>query len=163
MKNLILKYGIISGLISSIVGTLNWFVIAKPLGVTISQTVGFTTIALVLLCIPLGVKYYKNNINNGVISLKESFKIGFGITSVSGIVMAIHSIIFFALQKDEFLEWQIQDMTDAELLVHNQQMAETPDFVFTPLFQGLVMFVMVFLFGALITVITAYLFRKKGV
>ena len=77
--------------------------------------------------------------------------------------MGIHSILFFALQRDEFLEWQKQGMSEAELLIHNQQMAEMPSFAFTPWFQGIVMFVMVLLIGAFITFVSALIFKKKSV
>jgi len=160
MKNYIWKYGIIGGLISSVLGTLNWMFIAKPLGVAFSQTVGYLSIAISLLCIPFGVRYFKKKHNNNQVSFGQAFKIGLAITGVAGIVMAIHSILFFTFQKNEFLDWQKQGLSDSELTAFNEQMAQTPDFVYTPFFQGLVMFVMVFLIGAVINLISA-LFMKN--
>ena len=160
MKNIVFKYGIIGGLISSLLGTLNWIMIAKPLGVQVSQTVGYLSIILSLMCIPLGIRYFREKLNQGLVSFGQAMKIGLSITSIAGVVMAIHSILFFALQKDEFIAWQRANLTGEDLIAFNEQLASGPDFIFTPLFQGLVMFVMVFLIGGVINVISA-LFLKK--
>jgi len=135
--------------------------VARPFGVTSSQTVGYISIALSLLCIPFGIRYFKEKLNNGLVSFGQAFKIGLGITCVSGIVMAIHSFLFFALQKDEFLEWQRSSLTQAELTAFNEQLAQMPEFAYTPWFQGVVMFFMVFLIGAVINLVSALVLRRE--
>lgn len=162
MKNYIWKYGIIGGLVSSFLGTLNWIVIAKPFGVSVSQTVGYLSILVSLLCIPFGVKYFRDKLNQGMVSLGQAFKIGLGITSVAGIVMALHSYLFFTFQKEEFMKWQRSGLSEAELAAYNEQIAQSPDFVFTPWFQAIVMFLMVFLFGLVVNLISALILKKKG-
>ena len=161
MKRFIIKYGIIGGLISSILGTLNWLLVARSIGVQGSQTIGYISITLSLLCIPFGVRFFRDKLNNETVSFGQAFKIGLGITVVAAIVMAIHSILFFALQKDAFLEWQRSGMTEVELLAFNEQLAQMPDFVYTPWFQGIVMFIMVFLIGAVVNLISALLLKKN--
>lgn len=158
-----LKYGIIGGIISSLLGTLNWVFVAEPLGVQGSQTVGYISITLSLLCIPLGVRHYRDQLNYGQVSFKQALKIGLGITMMAAIVMAIHSVLFFAFQKDAFLEWQRNDLDSEELSVFNEQLAQMPDYAFTPWFQGIVMFVMVLLIGAIINLITAAVLKKEGI
>lgn len=161
MKNYILKYGIAGGFISSILGTLNWLLVANHVGVSGSQAIGYISITLSLLCIPLGIKYYRDNLNDGIVSIIQSLKIGLSITIVAGIVMALHSILFFTFQKDEFLEWQKADLSQKELVAFNEQLAQMPDFVYDPWFQGIVMFFMVFLIGALINLISAQILKKE--
>lgn len=160
MKKYIIYYGIAGGLISSLLGTLNWLIIARPLGVTTSQTVGYISIAISLLCIPFGVRYFREKHNDGRVSLSEALKIGVAITTVAGVVMAIHSMIFFALQKDAFISWQQANLSADELQSYNEQLATMPDFAFTPWFQAIVMFIMVFLIGAVINIVSALMLRK---
>ena len=162
MKNYIIKYGVIGGIVSSILGTLNWILIADSVGVQASQAVGYTTIFLSLLCIPFGVRYFRDNLNNGNVSFGQAFKIGLGITSIAGIVMAIHSALFFALQKDEFLEWQRKNLSETELAAFNEQLAQMPDFAHTPWFQAIIMFIMVFLIGAVVNLISSLLLKKSA-
>lgn len=160
MTRLIIKYGIIGGLVSSLLGTLNWLLIAGPLGVQASETVGYTSIVLSLLCIPLGVRYYRDKLNHEVVSFGKALKIGLGITAVAAVVMGIHSILFFALQKEEFMAWQRANMSAAELTAFNEQLAQMPEFVFNPWFQGVVMFLTVFLIGAVINLVSALILKK---
>ena len=163
MKKYILKYGIIGGLVSSVLGTLNWILIAQSVGVSASQAVGYLSITLSLLCIPFGVRYFRDQLNQGRVNFTQAFRIGLGITLIAGIVMAIHSILFFAFQKEEFMEWQVKDLSPAELAAFNEQLAQMPDFAFTPWFQGIVMFIMVFLIGAVVNVISALILKKEVV
>lgn len=161
MKNYIIRYGVIGGLISSIIGTLNWILIADTIGVTGSQTVGYLTIFLSLMCIPFGVRYFRDQINNGAVSFRQAFTIGLGITSIAGVVMAIQSALFFALQKEEFIEWQRKNLSDVELAAFNEQLAHSPAFIFSPWFQAIVMFVMVFLIGAVVNVVSALILKQE--
>ena len=87
-------------------------------------------------------------------------KIGSGITIMAAIVMAIHSVLFFAFQKEEFLEWQRKDLNQTQLLAFNKQLEQMPDFTYEPWFQGIVMFFMVFLIGAVVNVISSVLLKK---
>ncbi len=160
LKRYIFKYGFVGGLVASVFGTLNWLLIAKPLGVAGSQSVGYLTITLSLLCIPLGVKYFRDKLNNGVVSFVQALKIGLGITGVAGIVMAVHSVLFFAFQKEEFIAWQRSDLTPTQLVAFDEQLAQLPDFAYTPWFQGIVMFCMVFLIGAVVNVISALILKR---
>lgn len=160
MKKIVLKYGIIGGVISSILGTLNWFTVANSIGVQGSQAIGYISILLSLLCIPFGIRYFRDKLNNETVSFGQSLKIGLGITIMAAVVMTIHSILFFIFQKEEFLEWQRKDLSQTELMSFNEQLAQMPDFSYTPWFQGIVMFFMVFLIGGVINVISALLLKK---
>ena len=160
MKKVVLQYGIIGGIVSSILGTLNWLLIAHPIGVQGSQAVGYASITLSLLCIPFGVRYFRDQLNEQAVSFKQALQIGLGITIMAAVVMALHSIVFFALQKEAFLEWQRADLNPAELAAFNAHLAQQPDFVYTPWFRGIVMFVLVFLIGAVVNLISALLLKK---
>ncbi len=161
MKNFIIKYGIAGGIVSSVLGTLNWLLIAQSIGVAGSQMIGYISIAISLLCIPLGLRYFRDQLNQGFLSFLQSFKIGTSITIIAAIVMAIHSVLFFTFQKEEFLEWQRKGLTQLELTAFNEQLAQMPDFAYTPWFQGIVMFIMVLLIGVVVNLISALVLVKK--
>lgn len=156
-----IKYGIAGGIISSILGTLNWLIIARPMGVSASQLVGYMSIAISLLCIPFGIRYFRDKLNEGKVSFSQGIKIGLGITSMAGLVMAIHSMLFFLFQKDEFIEWQKRDLDESALIAYNEQLAQMPDFAFAPWFQAIIMFTMVFLIGAAINLISSAVLKME--
>ena len=161
MSNFVLRYGIISGCISIALGLINWFFVAQPFGADSSQVVGYLSIVIALLCVPVGIKYYRDKLNNGVITFGRGFTIGIGITLINAIVSFLYSVTFFVIEGENFQEWREQAMTPAELEAFRAQLAGMPDFATGPLFQGLIVFVMVLLVGLIINVISSLSLTKS--
>ncbi|MEX0290201.1 MAG: DUF4199 domain-containing protein [Flavobacteriaceae bacterium] len=121
---------------------------------------GYLSIIAALLCIPLGIKYYRDKLNGGQVSFKEGFKIGIGITLVAALVMGIYSALFFAIAGDDFKAWQEKWAPEQPLDQADLQMAEVPDLIINPWFQALIMFIMVFLIGFIMNMISALALKK---
>ena len=162
MKNYVLRYGLIGGCLSIGLGLFNWFFIAQTFGYNASQFVGYLSIILGLLCIPLGIKYFRDNLNDGVISFSAGFKIGIGITFVTSIIMFFYSVLFFVLVGDDFNKWREKRLTVSELKQAELQMAEMPDFILSPWFQGLVTFLIIFLIGLIINLVSSLALKSSN-
>lgn len=161
MKKYVLRYGLWGGCIGMTLGLLNWFTIAQWFGRGPSEFVGYTTMMLSLLCIPLGVKYFKDKLNNGEVSIAQALKIGLGISVLASAIMGLYSALFFVVVGDDFQKWQQASMTPAEIQQAQVQMAQMPEFAMNPWFQGFIMFLMVFLMGFVINLISALVLRKS--
>ena len=98
---------------------------------------------------------------NGMVSFGEGFKIGMGITFVTSIIMFFYSMLFFVLAGDDFMKWREKVLTESELKQAQLQMAEMPDFVLSPWFQGLVMLLSVFLIGIIINLISSLVLKNS--
>ena len=151
MKNFILRYGLVGGCISIFFGLLNWFTIA-PFTYNGSQIVGYITLILSLLCIPAGIKYFRDKLNSGNVTFAQSFKIGLGITVIASIVMFLYSSLFFIFAGDTFTEWQAEA---------NPQAAEIPEFMMNPWAQGLIMFFISFFIGLIINLISSLVLKQN--
>jgi len=163
MKKFVLSYGLIGGCLLIGLGLFNWFVIAQMFGYNASEIFGYLSIILALLCIPLGIRYFRDKLNDGMVSFGEGFKIGMGITIVTSIIMFFYSMLFWVLAGDDFMKWREKVLTESELKQAQIQMAEMPDFVLSPWFQGLVMLLTVFLIGMIINLVSSLaLKRSKG-
>ena len=165
MKKFVLRYGLIGGCLIVGLGLLNWFFIAQMFGYNASEIFGYLSIILALLCIPLGIKYFRDKLNDGMVSFGEGFKIGMGITFVTSIIMFFYSMLFWVLAGDDFMKWREKVLTESELKQAQLQMAEMPDFVLSPWFQGLVMLLTVFLIGMIINLVSSLALKnsKKSV
>ena len=163
MRNFVLRYGIIGGCVSIVLGLFNWFFIAQTFGSDSSQVVGYLSIVIALLCVPIGIKYYRDKLNKGAISFGRGFTIGIGITLINAIVTFLYSVTFFAIEGEKFQEWQEQAMTPLELEEFHAQLAAMPEFATGPLFQGLIVFLTVFLVGLIINVISSMSLKKSVV
>lgn len=161
MKKIEIKYGLASGIISIIFGLLNWFLLAPNFEVGVSQVVGYLTIAASLLAIPLGIKHYRDNENEGKISFKESFKIGFGVSLIASVIMSLYGALFFVFEGETFKEWQANNAAN-DLGQLPEQAASMPEFVFTPWFQGIVMFITVLMIGLIINLISSFVMKQNN-
>ena len=163
MKKCILTYGLMAGSISIVLGLLNWFTVAQAYGVTVSRTIGYLSIILALLCIPLGIRYYRDRLNNGRITFGEAFRIGIGITFITSFMIFLYSVLFFVFAGSTYDEWTRKGLSEAELNELQARVAQAPDFVFTPWFQAFILFLTVFLIGVIIDFISAMtLCREAG-
>ncbi|WP_422105195.1 DUF4199 domain-containing protein [Winogradskyella sp.] len=162
MKKFVIRYGILGASISIALGLLNWFFIAPAYGPKTSESIGYLTIIISLLTIPLGIKYYRDKLNNGLVSFKDGFKIGTGITLIASIIMGLYGMLFFAIEGDDFEAWQQKWFSPEELAQAQLQMATMPEYMQTPLFQGVVMFIMVFLIGTIINLISAIVLKRTA-
>ncbi|REJ76053.1 MAG: DUF4199 domain-containing protein [Acidobacteria bacterium] len=163
MKNYILRYGIAGGLISIVLGILNWFTVAQWFGPIPSQTVGWLSIILSLMCIPLGMKYFRDKLNDGSVGFGEGLKIGLGITAVVSVLMYFYSALFFLFQGEEFVEWTKRGLSTAELAAYEQQIAQSPAWVYTPWVQALLLCISIFVIGLVISVVSALLLKSSGI
>jgi len=161
MKNYIVRYGLIGGCAMICLGLINWFTVARY-GVVASQTIGYLGIILSLMCVPLGIKYFRDKLNGGTVSFGKGLRIGLGITFVTSVVTYFYGLLFFVFAGDSFEEWNKKGLSQTELAAFEMRMEQTPDFVFTPWFQGLIIFLMVFTIGLIISLISSLILRRSG-
>ncbi len=161
MKKITFRYGIVGGCISITFGLINWFTISQYYGPASSQIVGYLTIIISLMCVPLGIRYFRDNLNGGAISFSKAMKVGLGITTIFTTVTFLYSMLFFLFAGDDFETWRRKGLSDKELAVLDAQMVQTPDFVFTPFFQGLVLALSVFLIGVIINFVSSLALKRS--
>ncbi len=162
MRNFVLRFGILGGCVSIVLGLTNWFFVAQRFGADASSVVGYLSIVIALMCVPLGIKYFRDKLNEGSVSFGESFKIGLGITLINSIVNFFYSAIFFVIQGEAFQEWREQTMTPAQLEELRTQMAGMPDFAATPWFQAFIVAVIIFLIGTIINLVSSLALRRTA-
>ncbi|MDN5202670.1 DUF4199 domain-containing protein [Fulvivirgaceae bacterium BMA10] len=162
MKNYVLRYGLLGGCVSIGLGLFNWFFIASTLGHNASQFIGYLSLILALFCIPLGIRYFRDKLNDGAVSFGEGFKIGAGITFITSLMVFLYSALFFVFAGDDFNAWREKGLTQSELEQVRQQMVEMPEFVLNPWFQGFVMFLMAFLIGMIINLISSLVLKSTN-
>ena len=160
MKTFIIRYGILGASISIVLGLLNWFFIAPAYGPNISEAIGYLSIVMSLLTIPLGIKYFRDQLNQGMVSIKEGFKIGTGITLIASVIMGLYGMLFFMIEGDNFTAWHEQWASQIDMRQVN--VSDMPDYMLSPLFQGVVMFIMVFLIGIIINLVSVLILKRAG-
>lgn len=102
MKNTVLKHGGYSLIIGFIIFSLHLILGIDNLSSSTNTIIGYISIFLSLSFIYLGLKHYRDQINNGKLSLGKAIIIGILISLLAGLGIAIADFIYTAFINPDF-------------------------------------------------------------
>lgn len=117
IKQISINYGLLSGLIGAAFSLMLYFMDALYDQSSASQWIS-TLISVTIIV--LGIIAYKKS-NEGLISLKQSLKIGAGIALISGLVTCLYMIILTNVIEPSFFD-NLFEIQKAAVLEQNPQM-----------------------------------------
>ncbi|MBX2915904.1 MAG: DUF4199 domain-containing protein [Cyclobacteriaceae bacterium] len=171
MKKIVIIYGLIAGII---VGAT--FFIGAPLfdqGIITFDNgmwVGYTSMIIALSLIFFGVKNYRDNKLQGIISFGTAFKMGLLITGVASVVYALSWEVAYrtvskgyseAMYTHELSKIKENSKNETELQEQTQRMEDFKVMYENPLIRFGITLMEIFPVGLLISLIVAGLLRKK--
>jgi Protein of unknown function (DUF4199) len=171
MKKTVLTFGLISGVLSSLM-MLATVPFMHKISSTEGLVIGYTGIVLSFLLVFFGIRSYRDNVGNGQITFTKAFAVGICITLISCIFyVATWEILYF-----NFLPRNFMDQYGAKTVEKLKASGASPEAVEAqvqkmkkfneqyenPVFNSLMTFIEPFPVGLLITVISAGVLRKKG-
>ena len=169
MKKAVLTFGLISGLIMSVLmgGSL---LLADKIGSSHSMVLGYTMMVASFLLIYFGIRNYRDNTLAGQISFGRAFACGILITLITTLCyVAMWEVLYFNFlphYMDSYFAAQIHKLQSAGLdpattaaqvaaIQHSQQLYQNP------LVNMAYTFIEPFPVGLIITLISAALLRRK--
>jgi hypothetical protein len=169
MKKTILTFGLISGVMSSLM-MLATLPFIHRIGFDKGLIVGYTGIVLSFLLVFFGIRSYRENVGNGSITFGRAFAVGILITLISCVFYVVTwEIIYFKLMPDfaeTFTNYAVeqvrasggsQQMIDAKI----QEMKDLVVRLNNPLMNAVYTFIEPFPVGLLLTLISAAILRKR--
>ncbi|MEZ4786824.1 MAG: DUF4199 domain-containing protein [Flavobacterium haoranii] len=160
IKNLILTYGFILGLVSIGISVIKYLLGDYLERSTFESILGFI-ILIVFIYIPINI--YKKS-NEGYLSLSESFKIGLGVGLISALISILYIYIFANFIEPEFvnniLEIEIEKMKSSSTPAENIKQAYNmmKNYMLPMMFGGII-FVNLF-FGFIFSLIIGFILKK---
>jgi len=170
LKKTILTFGLISGVLSSVMMCATVPFLRDLEHGQKGLVIGYTTIVLAFLLVFFGIRSYRDNLAGGTITFGRAFGIGIGITLISCVFYVVTwEILYFNFLHgfmDTYFAHQIQKVQSTPgtpeaiqakvaSIRHGQQLYENP-FV-----NALYTFVEPFPVGLFITLISAVTLRRK--
>ena len=170
MKKTVLTFGIISGVIVTVLMGINT-IFADRIGFDRAIIVGYTSMLVAFLLVFFGIKSYRDNIGDGEISFGRAFTVGILITLVTCVFYVVSwEILYYTFLHDfpekygnylieksrasgatpEQIAQQLKEVQDMKALLDNPVLAPLVIFISEPLPVGLVM-----------TLISAAILRKR--
>jgi len=169
MKNTVIKYGLYALISGFLLFGLPFF-LGMGVDFDYGELVGYTSMVLSLLFVYLGIKYYRDKVNGGKVSLLNAIAIGLLIALFSAIGIALFDYIYTTqINPDfanEYLEYSLNKMQvtlspeevklkSAEL---NQQMKDYG----SPGFMAFMMFTSVMILGFIISLFSGLILQRKN-
>ena len=106
MRRIVLKFGLISGVLSSTMMLIT-IPFEDKIGFGYSLIVGYTTIVASFLLVYLGIRSYRNNVGGGKISFGRAFAVGISITLITCIFYVVTwEVMYFKFMPDFLSKYQ---------------------------------------------------------
>jgi hypothetical protein len=169
MKKTILTFGLISGVLSSLmmVSTVPFI---DNVGFDRGELVGYTAIVLSFLLVFFGIRSYRDNVGDGQITFTKGFVVGISITLISCVFYVVTwEVLYFTVLHDfmdKYGAYMVEKLkasgaSAAAVQAQLQQLKKYKELYENPLFNAAMTFIEPFPVGLVITLISAAVLKKK--
>lgn len=169
MKNTVLKYGIYSFILASILFSAALY-FGYALEFKTHGIIGYLTMILSLSFVYFGIKHYKNHDLEGEIDFKTAFVIGFGITAFVAIAFGLIDAVYISTINPDFSENYIayefglleaQKLTELEIQLDKESILKRSEVFENSVLTFFVTLMMVLVVGTIVSLLSALLLYKK--
>ncbi len=169
MKKIIIRYGLIAGLI---VSALMLITLGGGMDINMKygQLIGYSTMILAFATIFVAIKKKRDEQFNGKIAFAKAFKIGLGITLIASLCYVITWMIMSETIAKDFMAQYYQQaveninnsgLSPEEVEQKMQQMDKMQEMYKNPVFKFGITFLEIFPVGLLVSLIAAFILKKK--
>lgn len=176
MKNLkhSLKYGTIAGLVmcTSWVVMNIFFTTDGKLDFEKSEFSGYTFMILALTAVFMGVKAYRDQELNGLISFWKAFRVGLNIVLVASVIYVVAWCIYYPnfmpdfreqYMESQILKFEAEGLPAAEVKAKTDELAGFMKMYENPWVMVAMTFMEVFPIGLVVALISALILKRKAV
>jgi len=169
MQKTILKFGLISGAIISILMAAT-VPFAHRIGFDYGYYVGYTTMVLSFMMVYFGIRSYRDNVGNGTISFGRAFAVGISITMITCICYVFTwEVIYFNFMPDFMDTYSAYMITKlkasgasaAVVQAKLQELQKLKELYKNPVINILMTFIEPFPVGLVITLISSAILKRK--
>ena len=171
MKNLVLKFGLLAGVIVSVFMIIGTNLAGRDINFDVAQVLGYAGMLIAFSTIFIATK--KQRDADGFITFKKALQIGLIITLIASLMYTITWMIISggpaaSEMMDAYFQESIADIqasgaTEAEIQKQVDRMNRMKENYGNPLYKFfLTFFVEIFPVGLIVSIISALILRKKG-
>ena len=170
MKNIILKFGFLSGGLMALLLVLTFVFLRGPWIFEYGAPVGYAGMVLAFSVIFVGVKSYRDNVNEGSISFGKALQVGLLIAGISSLFYVVAWLVvynfFFPDFMDQYAAHAIEKLRrsgapEAAIQKTAEEMTQFKSYYANPFFRAAITFVEPLPVGIVISLLTALILKKK--
>lgn len=166
MKNSIVRFGLVGAVLAIIFFVGPWLIWGTSLPYDTAETIGYLSILISLSVVFFGVKHFRDHRNDGRLTFSEGFKTGVLIALFPSVAVFFYTVLFFNYYGDAYLEYanthMQKTMSADEFAQYQAQVEAMSGMMKSPVFQGGVMFLTVFIIGLVVSVLSAMVLKKSN-
>jgi hypothetical protein len=166
MKRTVLVFGLISGMVSSLM-MLCTMPFLEKIGSQKGYIIGYTGIVLSFLLVYFGIRSYRDNVEGGQITFAKGFGVGILITLISCVFYVLTwEVIYFNFMHDSMDKYGAHliakmQASGASQAAIQAQLHQLTLYKENPLFNAAMTFIEPFPVGFVITLISAAILRRR--
>ena len=168
MKKAILKYGGYAALVGGLIFATSHFLL-KGIDLGTLEILGWISIFTSLSFVFFGIKYFRDTLNNGIVTFGKALLIGLAISAIAGSVIGLLDILYVtAINPDfanEYIQYTLDGLKDTlspeEFEAKKKQLLEEMKAFDNPAFAGVFMFGLIFGTGIIISLISSFILQRK--
>jgi len=151
MRTTILKYGFLS-LLAAAVLFLAALVLGKELSFSTQAIIGYASMFIALSFVFFGIKHFRDQENDGLITFRKAFIIGIFISLFAGMGFAIIDYIYTTFINPDFMAEYAEVMK-----AQDEEIVET----YSNTALAMLMFTTVLALGIIVTLLSAFILQRK--
>jgi Protein of unknown function (DUF4199) len=169
MKPVIYRYGVYAGLSILALTAIHFFVVMPNASWETAEFAGYLTMILSMVFVFMGIRYYRDHVNNGFLSFTQGLKLGALIVLMPAVCFALLDILYAKVLNpswsDEYFGYYVEkikasapaDKLEEEL----QKLQKNKEMFSNPFIQFLLMAVTVYVIGLIVTIISSLTLRRN--
>lgn len=170
MKKIVLKYGLISGLIVSLFMMIGMLICHKNPDFEGSMILGYASMLVAFSFIFIGIRTQRNQYGNGSITFGKAFTTGLYIALISSTLYVLTWLVVYYCFMPDFMDKYVahaleqaakKGASPAELEKMTAEMASYKDMYRSPVGVILLTYMEILPLGLLVTLISALILKKK--
>lgn len=169
MKKTILRHGLYAALVLLVIGLFNLFVLAEFADYSVQEVAGYLTILISMIFVFLGIRHFRNEVNNGLLRFTEGLKVGLLITVIPSIAFGLFDLLYTRIINpgwhDDYYSKAIQKMqlsvSADKLPAELKKLQDQKELFSNPFMEFLLMAATVFIIGMVVSIISSLTLRRS--
>jgi Protein of unknown function (DUF4199) len=169
MKQTVFRYGIYAAMLIVVLMAFNLFFLPKVAGYAVQEVAGYLAILLSMIFVFLGVSHFRDHVNDGALSFMEGLKVGLLIALIPSVFFGLFDLLYTQVINpgwhEDYYNHHVQELKasiPADKITTELEKLESQRKLFSkPYMEFLLMFLTVFVIGAIVTIISALTLRRS--
>lgn len=171
MKRVVLRYGLYAMLAIVVLSGIHLLLI-RQMSWANAEIAGYLSMILSMIFVFMGIRYYRDHVNNGSLGFGQGLKVGILIVLIPSVAFGLFDLLYTEVLNpswmDEYYGDHIRKLKETaapdQLAGKLKKLEEEREMFSNPLVQFLLMSVTVFIIGFIVTIISslALMRKKKG-